>query len=146
MPADNPPRNDETLAVIDERERRMREGAERDVSRIPWGPRRVRLASGLWPHGIKTQLNFKMICATPCSSPPFLANVISVVAVPPWSVSSKSYDFDDDDDNDNENENKHLCDRHNWNTYRKSKNLISKILYFLNYLNINIFIINILKR
>ena len=83
MPVDNPPGNDETLAVIDERERRMREGAERDVSRIPWGPRRVRLASGLWSHGIETQLNFKMICATPRSSPPFLANIVSVVAAPP---------------------------------------------------------------
>lgn len=65
MPVDNPLGNDETLAVIDKRERRMREGAERGVSRVPWGLRRVRLASGLWPRGIKTQLNFKMICATP---------------------------------------------------------------------------------
>lgn len=69
IPVDNPPGDDETPTVVDEQER-----VQRRISGVPRGPRRVRLASGLRPRGIETQLNFKMICAHPALSPPRLTS------------------------------------------------------------------------
>lgn len=45
IPADNPPGDDETPTVVDERERRMREGAERRIPG-PTGPASSKIGFG----------------------------------------------------------------------------------------------------
>jgi len=85
---DNPSGDDEASVVVEDEREKAPAGGCSGVSRVPWGPRRVRLASGLWPRGIETQLNFKMICATPRRL------LLSVGVAPLRSASSRSYGCD----------------------------------------------------
>lgn len=86
--ADNPSGDDENAPAS---RRRAGEvcavGGCNGVFRVPRGPRRLRLASGLWPRGIETQLNFKMICALLSAPLPLRPSLASATF---RSASSKS--------------------------------------------------------